>query len=154
MRVVQINFMPYASDYFEIIQKGFPVLPLPEFLYSLETSVRMFGDSSEMTELLTNTYELVSEKVLQLSKEKDVKYRHKLNETFFVLMFIYIKHFPFIILSSETFERSLQFVESMTGTDRVDILRPLCMLIESLFLLTNENPQNEVEKVDLLLNIS
>ena len=143
------NFLPYAREYIEIIQKGFLILPLPGFLYALETSVSALSNVPEMIEPLAKTYELFSEQAVQLLNTENVQEADELREDFFGMIFRYTKYLPSVVLSSKTLEKILQFAETTIKSNQE--LGTLCMFLEHLFQLTRENPQNDVEKVSLVL---
>ena len=148
-----MDFSPYAVECFEIIEKGFLILPVPEFLYILETSVSVLANVPEMTEPLMKTYELVSEQTLLILSKEDIEDRDELCEDFFGLMFRYTKYLPSVILSSKTLEESLQLAQTMIATDQLSVQKTLCLFLEYLFQLPRENPQNDVEKVSLAFKI-
>ena len=149
MRVLGIKFKPYAVDYFEVIQEVFTVTPLPDFLYSLETSVSVFGKVPEMIEPLKNMYEFISKQTLQLLDGNDIKEHNELCEDFFGLLFRYTKYIPSVILSSQTLDINLHLAEIMIGIEQPNVEKTLYMFLEYFFKLTSYNPQSDVERVNL-----
>lgn len=154
MRALSLKFKPYLLEYFDVICEIFVITPLPDLLYSIETSASVFGKVPELIQPLTKVYEFISSATLNYVSDKSIKEHNQLIEDFFGLLFRYTKYIPSVILSSKTLETNLYLADLVIGIDQPNVEKTLYLFLEYLFKLCSYNPQKDVEKVSEILNPS
>jgi len=146
MRAIGTKFKVYLIEYFQYICDIFKINPYSEFLYSIETSVSIFGKVNEMTQPLTDIYNFISEATLNFLNENKIDYRDRFLEDFFGILFRYVKYIPSVILSSKTLETNLKVTEMAIGMDQPEVEKTLFMFLEYFIKLCSYHAQTDVEK--------
>jgi len=146
MRAIGIKFKVYLVEYFQYICEIFKINPFSEFLYSIETSVSIFGKLNEMTQPLTEIYNFISEATLNFLNQNKIEDQDRFLEDFFGILFRYAKYIPSVILSSKTLETNLKVTEMAIGIDQPEVEKTLFLFLEYFIKLCSKHPQTDVEK--------
>jgi len=153
MKAIGVRFKVYLVEYFEYIYEIFKINPSNELLYSVETSVSIFGKMNEMVQPLTEIYNFISEATLTFLEQNKLEDPNQFLSDFFGILFRYAKYIPSVILSSKTLETNLRVTEMAIGMEQPDVEKTLFLFLEYFVKLCSYNPQNDVEKVVKMMNL-
>ncbi|KRX09297.1 Armadillo-type fold [Pseudocohnilembus persalinus] len=149
MRCINIDFSPFLKDLFEVVLPQYENFPISSYLYLIEITVTVFGQSAEFQQFLVN----VLKNIFTITNQHFLSYGNYwaafqedpyISEDFFGLWSRILSYSPEVMLKLEIFEPLMQIFAQGVMVENLKVGKAMFSLAENFYLLFKQEKFSKI----------